>query len=342
MPAPRRTGRSKINSSAAQETRPRVDWNELVREFLEHKEKRGLSPDTLVYYRYPMQSWLNFLVDEHRTETPEQVTPDTVVDWSHWVRTSRHCNPNTARHGMIALRAFYNWYLRRTQAGFRNPVLDAEKPVVLQKVLETFTPEQITAMIADCDSYQDFYGVRDKAAILLLLDTGLRASECSSIKTEDINWDHQTILVANGKGSKQRIVPFANSVFVALRAYLRVRPQDLSHTYIFVNHFGERLDRDRLRELIIRHGEHAKITGVRLSPHTFRHTFAVQYLLNGGDSFSLQTILGHSTSDMTKRYVNFAQSMLNVIQRRVSPADSIAPQVGPGRKRIDIARKSKR
>lgn len=137
------------------------------------------------------------------------------------------------------------------------------------------------------------------------------------------------------------MVPFANSVFVALRAYLRVRPQDLSHSYVFVNHFGERLDRDRLRELIIRHGEHAKISGVRLSPHTFRHTFAVQYLLNGGDSFSLQTILGHSTSDMTKRYVNFAQSMLNVIQRRVSPADSIAPQVGPGRKRIDIAQRSK-
>lgn len=342
MPAPRKTGRSRINTLAAEESRPQPAWGELVKEFLEHKERRGLSPHTLIYYRYRMQSWLLFIEKEQRTETPEQVTPDTVVDWSHWVRTVQHCNPNTARHGMIALRAFYNWLIKRELLDLRkNPVTDAEKPTVLQKVIETLTPEQIKAMLADCDAYPDFYGIRDKAAMLLLLDTGLRASECCDIKVDDINWDNQTILITNGKGSKQRIVPFANSVFVALRAYLRVRPE-LSHNYLFANHFGERLDRDRLRELIIRHGEHAKVKGARLSPHTFRHTFAIQYLLNGGDSFSLQTILGHSTSDMTKRYVNFAQGMLNTIQRRVSPADAIAPQVGPGRKRIDINRKVKR
>lgn len=342
MPAPRRTGMSRVNSAAVLEATSQPGWSDLVKEFLEHKEKRGLSPNSVIYYRYRMQSWLLFVQDQHRTETPEEVDSNTIVEWTHWVRTTRHCTPNTARHGMIALRAFYNWLIKQKRMDVDNPVTDAPKPVVLEKVIESFQPEQITAMLKPCDEVPDFYGYRDKAAMLLLLDTGLRASELCDIRLEDVNWDNQTILITNGKGSKQRFVPFAHSVFVALRAYERLRPTLLAHDYLFVNHFGERLDRDRLRELIIRRGTHAKITGVRLSPHTFRHTFAVQYLLNGGDALSLQAILGHSTLDMTKRYVHFAQTMQKFIHDRVSPADAIAPQVGPGRKRIDISGKVKR
>lgn len=336
MPAPRQKGRSRINSRATGQHNRLPSWTQLIDEFIEHKEKCHLSGNTIIYYRYRMQSWVDFLEAEDHDESPEDVTAETILDWTSWVRRVKHCNANTARHGFITLRAFYNWLIKHRKWQGENPVIDAEEPLVVEKIIETFTPEQLQTLIADCDSDKDFYGLRDKAAILLLLDTGLRASECCDINLNDINWDNQTILVLAGKGRKQRIVPFAHSVFIALRAYLRVRP-DLPHDYVFVNHFGERLDRDRLRELILRRGKRAKIVGVRLSPHTFRHTFAVQYLLNGGDAFSLQTILGHSTAEMTKRYVHFAQGMLNIIQHRVSPADTIAPQIGPGRKRIGVA-----
>lgn len=347
MPAPvtrRKTGRIAATASAEQRSQTVFQlplWDQLIKEFLEQKDHVGRSDCTVKYYRCQMNNWRLFLEDKNLTETARDVTPKMIEDWTYWARNTRHLSPKTVRHLVLTLRVFYTWFIRNYAPGnMLNPVDEAEKPKVPERKMDTFTAEQLQAMVKACEQEADFYGIRDKAILILLLDTGLRASELCGIELDDISWDTQSISVI-GKGDKERIVPFSEATFVSLRAYLRVRP-DLNHDIVFVTHFGNPLNNWRLGDVVERRCEDAKVKGVRCSPHTFRHTFAVQYLMAGGDALSLQAILGHSTLEMTKRYVNFAQTMINTLHRRVSPADAIVPQVGPGRKRIDITGKRKR
>jgi len=93
---------------------------------------------------------------------------------------------------------------------------------------------------------------------------------------------------------------------------------------VFINCFGEPLDRRGIRKRVQARGEQAGITGVRLSPHTLRHTFAINYLRNGGGVFDLQKILGHETLEMSRRYAELADGDVIAKHRIASPADALA------------------
>ena len=104
---------------------------------------------------------------------------------------------------------------------------------------------------------------------------------------------------------------------------------------LFVTCYGDPLDRYRVARIVGSRCTQASITGVRCSPHTFRHTFAVTYLRNGGDVFSLQKLLGHSDLMMTRRYAELSQTDVQEKHRLYSPADRLeSPKNGQGRKRL--------
>jgi site-specific recombinase XerD len=151
-------------------------------------------------------------------------------------------------------------------------------------------------------------GFRDWTIILTLLDTGIRVSELTELKLENVNLA-QRCLKIRGKGNKERIVPIGISVQRAIAKYTnKYRP---SPTYplsgnLFLKRDGMPLTPNRIESIIKRYASKAGIQGVRSSPHTFRHTFATTYLRNGGDVFTLQLILGHETLYMVRNYVNLA------------------------------------
>ncbi len=127
-----------------------------------------------------------------------------------------------------------------------------------------------------------------------------------------------------GKGAKERVVPIGARVQRAIWKYLqRYRPQPsnpLCHN-LFLTQIGEQITVNRLEAIIKNRGKRARIEGVRCSPHTFRHTFAISYLRNGGNVFSLQRILGHESLDMVRNYLNIATSDLQAAHQRYSPVD---------------------
>jgi integrase/recombinase XerD len=167
------------------------------------------------------------------------------------------------------------------------------------------------------------------------MDTGLRISEAISLKLEDIDWNRNSVKVM-GKGSKERIVPFGRAVRKALMAYLD-RRGNLDTDMLFVTEYGETVRRQKALEAIKALGKKAGITGVRVSPHTLRHTFAKTFLVNGGDPFTLQQILGHTTLDMTRKYIALANSDLQTAHSKYSPADKLLPpnqEKAPKRKRL--------
>jgi len=120
----------------------------------------------------------------------------------------------------------------------------------------------------------------------------------------------------HGKGAKDRIVPLSQQTRERLHAYTSLRKRS-TKDYVFLTQNNDPLTRDSLREIITRVAKRAGVSHIH--PHKFRHTFAINFLRNGGDIFSLQMILGHETLDMVKRYLAIAQLDIQSAHRKASP-----------------------
>lgn len=155
---------------------------------------------------------------------------------------------------------------------------------------------------------------RNTAIIYVLLDTGIRASELTGLTLSGLE---NNFLRVFGKGSKERRVPITPYAMQKVVAYLDTRPPGKRNTPVFLSEDNLPMTRDGLLKMLVRLGNRAGVRNVH--PHKFRHTFAINYLLNGGDPYSLQAILGHSTMDMVKRYLFLTSKDVSAIHARASP-----------------------
>ncbi|MCK4724770.1 MAG: tyrosine-type recombinase/integrase [Anaerolineales bacterium] len=161
--------------------------------------------------------------------------------------------------------------------------------------------------------------VRNRAIILLLIDTGIRASELCACKVHQADLRNRRITVF-GKGSKERTSPVSARTSQAIWRYLAGRGEDLVGDYLFTTGTSGPINRHDLRKMLIRIGKRAGVDGVTV--HRFRHTFAINYLRNGGDPWSLQIMLGHTTMEMVKNYLEIASADLEKSHQKASPVDN--------------------
>ena len=211
-----------------------------------------------------------------------------------------------------------------------DPMTLVEKPRREKVLIRPLTPEQANALL-DQPSTGNREGLRDRAMMMLMLDSGMRVSEITAVEAERIDWLHCTLIVM-GKGRKERLVPFSARTGQALLEYARARAEGVINSpHFFLGRTGKALERNKIRKLVAAYGKRAGIQGVRVSPHSLRHTFAVLYIKGGGDSFSLQEILGHSTLDMTRRYVHLARHDLADQHKKFSPMQNILAVPGARR-----------
>jgi len=187
-----------------------------------------------------------------------------------------------------------------------------EAPEPDQKIIHPFVENDVREMLACVGRV----GPRNHAMVLFLLDTGVRASELCNIKLSDIKGNFFKVM---GKGSKEREVPLSDRGMQALVIYLQNR-NGQNARYLFTTTGGLQYNRFTLLKLIVRMGERAGVENAH--PHRFRHTFAINYLLNGGDAYSLQRILGHSTMEMVNRYLDFSRTNIGEIHRKASPVSN--------------------
>jgi len=181
-----------------------------------------------------------------------------------------------------------------------------------QRVLATLSQEQVRRLVKWKPRNEG--EKRLQCMIGLLLDTGLRISEALSLTKDRVNLDNLTLIVY-GKGQKERVVPMSYEMRRLMYRWL------LRHDFpvVFATRDGGKWSqRNALRDCK-KFGTLLGITGVRMSFHTMRHTFAINYIRNGGDVFRLQRILGHSTLEMTRRYVNLQTEDLQAVHNRFSP-----------------------
>ena len=219
------------------------------------------------------------------------------------------------------LKAFYSWVVREGYLD-GNPMRRISTPRTPKVIIDTFTDAHIRTLLSAVDVSKPL-GVRDRCILLILLDTGVRLSELAGLRVSDIDLERGEFKVT-GKGHKQRIVPMGGTVQKSLWRYLnRYRPAP-SAPYVdslLLNRSGAPMSADAIYRMVRRVGQRANIRRVRCSPHTFRHTFAKNYLLNGGDVFSLQKILGHSSLEVVRLYVNLATADVHSQHRKYSPVD---------------------
>ncbi|MCP3685048.1 MAG: tyrosine-type recombinase/integrase [bacterium] len=186
-------------------------------------------------------------------------------------------------------------------------------------IVQALTPSEIKSLLRLCSGATSI-NVRNKAILSILLDCGLRVSELANLMLEDVSMDNGTLLVRHGKGGKQRTVRMGSQAQKALWRYLSIYRKGESNR-LFLNKSGGPLDVVGIKMMVKRLGDKAKL---KVHPHKLRHTFAISFLRAGGDAFSLQYLLGHSTLQMTQRYLQSlnADDAINA-HRKFSPLDNM-------------------
>lgn len=206
-----------------------------------------------------------------------------------------------------------------------------------QRAIEPFSRTDVEALLLACERTKLYTrpgkaecsnarptADRDRAILLLLLDTGIRASELAADPRRNVpglligNLDQRNMYVkVLGKGDKERIIPISNNTLKALWRYLVSRDNPPPDESLFLGIHHKPFTRNGLLQLIKKLGKRADVPNAH--PHRFRHTFAINYLRNGGKTLELQHLLGHTSLEMVNRYVKLAQVDLDEAHRRASP-----------------------
>jgi integrase/recombinase XerD len=296
----------------------------------------GKSPKTIRIYTTALGIFQRFLERQGFPTDVAAIGPEEIREFIGYLQNTKafmeHPFTGPQKKGLTghtincylrAVRAFWSW-LEAEEFIETNPFDRVTIPKAPKKVIMPFSEEQVRALLNTIDT-KSAIGFRDWTIILTLLDTGIRVSELTDLKLDDVNL-MQRCLKVRGKGNKERVVPIGISVQRAIAKYItkyRTNPIYPLSDNLFLNRDGMPLTPNRIQSIIETYANRAGITGVRASPHTFRHTFAITYLRNGGDVFTLQRILGHETLDMVRNYVCLAQYDLQEAHLRCSPVDNL-------------------
>jgi len=293
----------------------------------------GKSPKTISWYSANLKSFRNYLKNRHLSDSLDNIDIKLLREYVLYLlkKTRYENHPYTPAqtellsaatvHGHVrTLRAFFSWLVVEGLAE-NNPAKDLKPPRVTRKVVSTLSDEEIRAIlnvfsISPSDA-------RNQTLFMILLDTGLRIGELINLKMEDVHMDEGYLKVL-GKGKKERIVPIGNNAQKALQRYLfrfRPKPTNPVTENVFLSVSSKALTENSMKLMFTRLSKRSGVC--RLHAHLCRHTFATRFLINGGDVFSLQQILGHSTLEMVRHYVNLASSHIAIQHQKYSPLDRL-------------------
>lgn len=296
------------------------DYDVCLTRFLKDCRMRNLSDHTLKYYKCELTSIRTMLERQKVSTRPNRITLDIIREnVILYMLDDLGLKETTINTRLRATRAFFN-FLHNDGMIAENPVADLKLIKAKKEVVETFTREQLHEVLRQPDQ-TTFTGFRDYTILLLLLETGLRAREIVEITIKDIRWEDGQIRI-NGKGYKERLVPIQSTVKRQLKKYISVRG-DAHSEALFVTIDNTPITIRQLQNRVTKYGRMANIKGVRCSPHTFRHTFAKMSVQNGADVFSLQKVLGHTSLEMVRNYVNLFSSDVMDAHKRFSPIEKL-------------------
>lgn len=290
--------------------------------FIVDRKVQNLAKGTIEFYIAKLS-----LFDQYCTKMTvshiRQLTPDLIRSYLLYLQNKGH-NPGGIHAAFRTLRSFLYWWEAETEPEqWKNPIRKVKPPKVGVEPLQPVPLDVVEKLIATCEG-KALLTLRDKALLLLLLDTGARASEVCAINVEDIDLISGAVSINCGKGRKPRVVFLGQTSRRALRSYLKARIGDLIKTVglpCWITKDGGRLTYWGLNQIIRRRAKAANVTKPEL--HDFRRAFAINFLRNGGDVYSLQKLMGHADLQVLRRYLAQTNEDLRLSHNKFSPVDHL-------------------
>jgi integrase/recombinase XerD len=315
------------------------------------------SEKTLEWHRIALGLMQHFFKEELDIAQIDEVEAEDISSWFAHLRTTpgargKMRSERTVQTYARSARAFFHWLVRRETLE-HNPFDHVVFPKVGRPLIQTITTEEFEKLLLACvppnetGPFAERAAVRNRAILWLLYDTGIRVSELINLRLEDLDRKKGVVTVL-GKGSKERRIALGQNCLRNLSYYLdKHRPDEEELTewgsagedHLFLSETRLPLTKNGMEMLFKRLKTRAGITGKRVSPHIFRHTFAMNYLIKSNDPFSLQELLGHEDLTTVLNYIHMNDTVLQEQKRKYSPGDHIPTRM-PGPR--ETRRKSSR
>ena len=293
-----------------------MDWNQAIKDYKSYlKIERGLSLNSIMSYENDIISLKNYILDNKIKESPIECTPDTVNLFIY--NSSKKNSPRSQARKISGLKSFFKFlvfegYLKSS------PMSNIESPKLGRKLPDILNVEEISQMINSINIKEKF-GQRNKTIIEILYGTGIRVSELIELKISNIFFKENLIRVL-GKGDKERFVPIGLKAKKSIIDYINndrkyQKIEESSNDILILSKYGKKITRHMIFTLIKNISKKSGITK-KISPHTFRHSFASHLLKNGADLRTIQLILGHENITTTEIYTHLdSKHLLNVMKK---------------------------
>jgi integrase/recombinase XerD len=321
-----RQGPVRVSRLIAGDAADLVGWPRLVEEYSTWMGVRGYSPATIRSRRELLALLVEWL-DARGISRPVEVSRPVLEAYQrslfHYRKpTGVPLSFRSQNQRLLAVRAFFSWAAKARHL-LHNPASEIELPKIehrLPKATLTAAEAELVLAIPDLDTA---LGLRDRAMLEVFYSTGIRRSELAQLAVTDLDIDRATLLVRQGKGSKDRMVPIGTRALVWCRRYLdQVRPALVvppDEGAMFLNYQGQPLHPDQLTRMA---RLYVKASGVAKTGacHLFRHTMATLMLEGGADIRYIQAMLGHADLSTTQIYTQVSITALQAVHSATHPA----------------------
>lgn len=290
----------------------------LVEEFLNYLSvEKGLAENTIKAYSRDLNKYMNYL-QQNKISSFGQTKRDNITDFMHGLK-DKGLNSNSIARALVAIKVLYKFLLNeRYLKDDITAVLNL--PKLWKRLPEVLSPQEVERLLRGPDLKAGL-GIRDRAALELMYATGMRVSELTNLKINDLNLD-MGFVKCTGKGQKERIIPIGTWAARALTRYIeKARPKLLKQKdqiHLFLTRLGRKMSRQTFWKLIKFYARKCRIKK-EITPHTLRHSFATHLLEKGADLRAVQEMLGHSDISTTQLYTHINKERLKQIHRQFHP-----------------------
>ena len=296
-----------------------MNWNNAIKDYHSFlKIERGLSTNTINSYTNDLEKLVKFLLENEITVSPIAIDEYSIQQFIY--DAAKKINPRSQARLISGLKSFFD-YLVFEDYRKTNPTDLIEAPKIGRKLPDTLSEEEIDALIAAIDLSHP-QGERNRTILETMYSCGLRVSEVITLKISDLFFDEGFIRVL-GKGNKERFVPIHSQAQKFIKSYINeIRIHEISQKNhedtLFLNRRGKGLKRQLIFMMI--NDTATKINlKKKISPHTFRHSFATHLLKYGADLRAIQQMLGHESITTTEIYVHLDTSYLRDVVETYHP-----------------------
>jgi len=296
-----------------------MKWKEALNDFsLYLKIERGMSKHTVENYTLDVQKLIRYLERHEMTLGPLQITSLQIQEFIYEI--AKEMNPRTQSRLISGLRSFFDYLIFENYLN-SNPLERIEAPKIGRKLPDILSVGEIDLIVSAID-LSESNGERNRAIIETLYSCGLRVSELTALKISDLFFEEGFIKVT-GKGGKQRFVPIGPLTQKYINLYkdqvrISMKIEAAFNDTLFLNRRGKQLSRAMIFTIVKTLGEKAEIQK-KISPHTFRHSFATHLLENGADLRAIQMMLGHESITTTEIYMHVDKSHLKEVMNQFHP-----------------------